>query len=142
MSFLSLLRKKEPLLSLDIGTSGIKLIELDLSPAKPRLVNIAMAPLAADVFSNNAISKTDVVAQQLSSILEANSITPKRVAIALPGPSVFTKVIKTQQMDISEVASYIQLEAGSFILMTLKRYGLIITSLAITMKKIKWIFSW
>jgi len=115
MSFLSLFRKKEPLLSLDIGSSGIKLIEFDLTAAKPRLLNIAMAPLAADAFANNAIAKIEVVAEQISTLIDANSITPKRVSLTMPGPSVFTKKIKIQNMNLSEVASFIELEAGNFI---------------------------
>ncbi len=63
MSLLSLFKKKESLLSIDIGSSGIKLIELDLKGSQPRLVNIAMAPLPADAFSNNSIAKTDKVAE-------------------------------------------------------------------------------
>lgn len=115
MPLLSLFRKREPLLSLDIGSSAIKLIEFDLAGSKPRLVNIAMAPLSSDVISNNAIAKTDVVSQQITALIEANSISPKRASITLPGPSVFTKKVRIQSMDLSELGSFIQMEASNFV---------------------------
>jgi type IV pilus assembly protein PilM len=115
MGLMSLFRKKEPLLSIDIGSSSVKLIELDLTGAAPRLVNIAMAPLPADAVVNNSIAKSDVVSQQIAALIEANSISPKRVTLALPGPSVFTKKIKIDSIDYSELPSFIQMEAGNYI---------------------------
>ena len=114
-SFRNLFKKKEYLLSIDIGSTGIKLIELDCSGEKPKLLNIGISPLTEDIFSNNVIVKAEKVAEQLSALLESNKVGDKRVVTAMPGPSVFTKKIKMQRMDPSELASNVHLEAGNFI---------------------------
>lgn len=115
MSLLSLFKKKESLLSIDIGSSAVKLIELDIKGSQPRIVNIAMAPIPADCFSNNSIAKTDKVSEQITNLIEANSIAPRRVATAVPAPSVFTKRVKVQKMSFAELGSYIELEASNLI---------------------------
>ncbi|MCO6429284.1 MAG: type IV pilus assembly protein PilM [Deltaproteobacteria bacterium] len=108
-------KKKENFLAIDIGSSSVKLIELDRRSGTPKLVNLAMAPLTADCFANNSISQTEKVSQQIHAILEANSIPAHRVVTAMPGPGVFTKRIKMQLMEMSELSSYIQMEASNFI---------------------------
>lgn len=115
MGLADLFRKRESLVSIDIGSSGVKLLELDTSGSKPRLVNIGYGPLNGEIFSGNAVSKPEKVAEQITALLEANSITDKRVVVAMPGPSVFTKKIKMPKMDLNELSTNIQFEAGNFI---------------------------
>ena len=115
MKLFGLLPDKESLVSLDIGATSIKMLELDLKEEKPRLVNIGIAPLSADVFNGNLIIKSEKIAEQISTLLEANAIGDKRAATALPGPSVFTKRIKMPKMKPAELASSVYFEAGNFI---------------------------
>jgi type IV pilus assembly protein PilM len=115
MGLKDLFFKKEALLGIDIGTSSVKLIELDISHQRPKLVNIAMATFPGEVISNNIISKSDKVAEQLSALLEENVVGDKRIVTAMPGPSVFTKKIKMPKMPMTELSSSIQFEAGNFI---------------------------
>lgn len=109
------LRKQESFIALDIGSSAVKLLELDLSGAKPKLINIGVQPLPAEVFANNMIAQTDVVAEKINALLESNEIAGKRVVVAMPGPSVFTKRIQVQKMSRKELAENIQFEAGNYI---------------------------
>jgi type IV pilus assembly protein PilM len=111
----SLFKKNEYLISVDIGSAGIKLIELDLSEDKPKLLNIGYAPLVGEIFSNNLITKTEKVAEQVTSLLEGNAISDKRAVTAMPGPSVFTKKIKMQKLPPAELAANIEFEAGNYI---------------------------
>jgi type IV pilus assembly protein PilM len=113
--FSSIFKKREPLVAVDIGASGIKLVELDIAGDKPRLLNIGVAALSGEVFSNNTIVKPEKIAEQITALLEANSIGDKRVITAVPGPAVFTKKIKMAKMDAAELASNVMLEAGNFI---------------------------
>lgn len=115
MGLKDLFSKSESLIAVDIGASGLKLVELDLTADTPQLVNIAATTFESDVFSNNIISKTEIVSERLAGLLEANSIEDRRVVTAMPGPSVFTKKIKMPKMDLDELASNIQFEAGNFI---------------------------
>ncbi len=115
MDFKSLFRKRESLISIDIGSTAVKMIELDTSGPRPKLVNIGVAPISYEIFSNNSITKGDKIAEQISALLEANSVADKRISTAIPGPSVFTKKIKMPKLDLAELASNLQFEAGNFI---------------------------
>ncbi len=115
MGLLDLFQKSEALLSLDIGSSSIKLVELDTSQTPVKLLNIGKKDFTQDVFSNNVLTKVDAASEALSLLLEANSVDDKRVATAVPGPSVFTKKIKMQNMPYHELSSNIQFEASNFI---------------------------
>lgn len=115
MGLKDLFTKGEALISIDIGLSGVKLIELDASSDVPQLVNIAAQPFAADVFNNNVISKTEVVSEAISGMLEANAIGDQRAVVAMPGPSVFTKRVSMPKMSPAELTTNVQFEAGNFI---------------------------
>ncbi len=115
MVFKNFFKKTESLVALDIGASSVKLIELDVKGDMPRLVNISMAPLAGDVFANNAIVKCDKVAEQIAALLEASTVGERRVVSALPAPSVFTKKITVEKGTLADIASTIEFEAAGFI---------------------------
>ena len=115
MNLRKLFQKSESLVSVDIGSGSVKIVELDLSGAKPRLVNIAISPLSADIFTNNTITKPEKVSEKIAALLESNSINDKRAATAMPGPSVFTKKIKMPKLAMAELSNSVQFEAGNFI---------------------------
>lgn len=106
----------ESLLAVDIGATSVKLVELALEDGdKPELVNLAVAPLPAEAFSNNDIAKPELIAEQIGALLEANGIEGKRVVTVVPAPSVFTKRIKMAKMPLADLAEAVQMEAGNFI---------------------------
>ncbi|MBX7138234.1 MAG: type IV pilus assembly protein PilM [Oligoflexia bacterium] len=115
MSLLDFLQKKEYLVSIDIGSTAIKLIEFDMSGSRPRVVNIGVSPVRGDIFAGNVITRAEKVAEQISGLVESNAISDKRVVTAVPGPSVFTKKIKMPKQDPGQLKSSIGLEAGNFI---------------------------
>lgn len=113
----SLLPKKSDgrLLSVDIGTSAIKVMELDTSGERPRLVSAGSAPTPAGAVNNNTVIKPDQVAQVIRSIMEANDIQASRATTSIPGPSVFTKKITIGQSSLKDLATNIAFEAGNYI---------------------------
>ncbi len=115
MSFLPFLKKIEPVLSIDIGSSGIKCLELDTSSATPKLVNIAMAPISSDVFSGYTIVNSQKVADQIKNILDVNSISQKRIVTAMSAPSVFSKKVSIDKIDKSEIKAYMEMEAQNIV---------------------------
>lgn len=115
MDLKSLFRRSESLISIDIGSTAVKMLELDTSGDRPKLVNLGVSPVGYEIFSNNAITKGEKVAEQISALLEANSVADKRVCTAVPGPAVFTKKIKMPKLDPVELANSVQFEAGNFI---------------------------
>lgn len=110
-----LFNKRESLISVDIGASAIKLLEFELGGEKPRLVNVGVAPLAEEVFTGHVISKSERLAERISGLLESTGVSEKRVATAVPGPSVFIKKVKMPKQSSSELAQSIQFEAANLI---------------------------
>ncbi len=109
-------KKHEQFLAVDIGSSSIKALELDISdPSRPKLKTAAIAPLPSGVLSNNAVSKPEVVANTLRTLLETNEITSKKVAFALPGPAVFTKKVSLSNSKLEALLENIQFEAANYI---------------------------
>lgn len=115
MVFGKFFKKSEALLSVDIGASSVKILELDTSEIRPRLLNLAVAPLPTDAVVNNSIVKPEVVCDILGSLLEENAIGDKRAVVAMPSPSVFTKRIKIAKVPLDELADNINMEASNFI---------------------------
>jgi len=115
MGILSIFHKSESVLGVDVGSSSLKLLELDLSGKVPRVVNFAYSQLSTDIITNNFVTNLSVVGEQLSSLLESNSISTKTAALAVPGPSVFIKKIKMPKANQDELERNIQVEAASFI---------------------------
>jgi len=115
MGFFNFLKRVESLIAVDIGFSAVKLLELDDSQEKPRLLNLAMKELPADAFSGNMINKPDKIAEVIGDLLAANEIVNKRVATAVPSPNVFTKRVKMPAAGGTELRTTVQYEAANFI---------------------------
>lgn len=115
MSLADLFNSKEELISIDIGESSIKILELDMGGGRPKLLNIGVTPLSQDVFVNNIIKAPETVSEQIHTWIEANRIGDKRIVTAMPSSNVFTKRITMQKMGINELSNNIQFEAGNFI---------------------------
>lgn len=101
--------------SVDIGTSAIKLMELDLTGDKPKLTNAGVAPSPANSLKNNTIVKPEEVATVIRSVLEGNNFQATKAITAIPGPSVFTKKITLAQSSLKDLSNNISFEASNYI---------------------------
>lgn len=115
--FTSLFAKSgsEPLLAIDIGSSSIKVMELDVIGDKPRLITMGSAPTPAGAVNNNMVVRPDLVATQIRSIISSNDMTSKKAVVAVPGPSAFTKKISTGVTSLKEFKNNIIFEASNYI---------------------------
>ncbi|MCB0343555.1 MAG: type IV pilus assembly protein PilM [Bdellovibrionales bacterium] len=105
----------EDLVSIDIGSANIKLMEIEYSGDSVNLKNAAVAPSPAGAIKNNVIVRPDEVANAIRALVEANGISAKHVVTALPGPAVFSKKINLNRMSEKELRQNIQFEAGNYI---------------------------
>lgn len=103
------------LFALDIGSGSIKLLELDLSGSKPKLVNLGVAPTPSDAITNNMIVKSEAVAEAVKKLIQAQGLEAKQVIFGLPGPSAFSKKIMLPKQSPEELAQNIEFEAGNYI---------------------------
>ncbi|MCC6932779.1 MAG: type IV pilus assembly protein PilM [Deltaproteobacteria bacterium] len=107
--------RNDAYVSVDIGSNTTKIMQLDISEAKPKLITAALAPTPSNVVSNNAISKPDEVVETLKSLLETNKVSSKKAIIVVPGPCAFTKRVTLAQTSVKELAHNIKFEAANYI---------------------------
>lgn len=116
MDLNSLFKKKVPLIAIDVGASGVRLVELNNdNPTHPLLVNLGHATLPTDVFANQMIAHPEKVAQVIATLLEGISVAGKKIVTAVPANSVFSKRIKVPDMDDEDLISHVEFEAGNFL---------------------------
>lgn len=117
-SFFSSLLKgsgSEPFIGIDIGTSSIKAMSLDISGHKPKLLGCGQAPTPASAINNNAVRAPEQIGKAISSIIEANEILGTKVVFAVPGPAVFTKKITIAYTDLKSLDENMTFEASNYI---------------------------
>lgn len=106
---------EEPFVSVDIGSSAIKLMSLDMSYERPRLIGMGMVPTPAGALNNNLVARADDLAQAVRAGLESNGIEAKKAVFCIPGPCAFTKRINIGHMSLRELEQNINFEAGNYI---------------------------
>lgn len=104
-----------PLLGVDIGCSGIKVVEIDRSAKRPTVNAIARAPLSPEEFNGHLIRDPDRVGKGLAELLKRHEIETHRAATALPSPVVFTKIISVPKAPRHELAELVRMEAANVI---------------------------
>ena len=107
--------REESFVSVDIGSSTTKVMQLDLDESKPKLLAAAMAATPPNVINNNAISKTQEVGESLRELLESAKISATKAVVVVPGPCAFIKRVTLTQMGIKELEENIKYEAANYI---------------------------
>ena len=113
----SLLNKQsnEQLLALDIGSTSVKLLEMDISGSKPKILAIGSASLPGGIFTNNTINDTDLVGKIIRDLVDESGATSTKVSFCLPGPAAFVKKVNTPAMSLKEFDQNIIYEASNYI---------------------------
>jgi len=100
---------------LDIGTTGIRLVELRGNGAVRSLVKYAYVPVEAKLTQSDSKVDQQKLAQILQNLIEEARPSTKHVAVGLPSNKVFTTVVDFDQLSASELAKAIQYQADSLI---------------------------
>ncbi len=104
-----------PFVSVDIGTSAIKVMSLDLSGARPKLLGLGTTPTPANVINNNTVVKVEQVGAAIVALMEANGIAGRQATLSIPGPAVFSKKVTIGYSSAKNLKTNISFEAGSYI---------------------------
>jgi len=116
MGFRDFLDQSEPIISIDIGSHSIKLIEMEIVKGKPLIAQFAFLPLTiTDVFQGQQIAKKEEIAEELKKLIEQVDGFGKRVNVSVSAPAVFCKRVRMSKMGKKELADNIQFEAASVI---------------------------
>ncbi len=112
---MSILSGVSSFFGLDIGTTGIRLVELRGSGATRSLVKYAYVPVDGKLTQSDSKSDQQKLAQVLTNLLAESKLTTKNVAVGIPSNRVFTTVIDFDRLPESELGKAIQYQADSLI---------------------------
>ncbi|MAF90998.1 MAG: type IV pilus assembly protein PilM [Bdellovibrionota bacterium] len=102
-------------IGLDIGTSTIKLVELNVNRGTAEVISFGVAPTPQAAVMNGEILDSLPISETVTRILEQVKTKRKRVATGLWGTSVIVKRINVPQMDESLLQEQIKWEAEQYI---------------------------
>jgi type IV pilus assembly protein PilM len=102
---------------LDLGSSGVKLVQLkELGRGSGyRLVNMGVSSLSPEAIVDGAIMDSGLVVDVIQNVFRENKVKGAEVAMSLSGHSVIIKRVSLPSMSEDELAESIQWEAEQYI---------------------------
>jgi type IV pilus assembly protein PilM len=112
---MSILSGVSSFFGLDIGTTGIRLVELRGTGPTKTLVKYAYVPI--DVKLAQSDSKTDQqkLAQTIANLVAEAKLSTKNVAVGLPSSRVFTTLADMDRLPAAEIGRALMYQADSLI---------------------------
>lgn len=114
---MGLLNRNKRAVGLDIGSSSVKLMELDYDPKGGgyRLVSFGMTPLPPEAIVDGAVMNTGAVVDAIRQLVSQHRVKTKEAVVSISGNSVIIKRINLPLMTMEELEESIQWEAEQYI---------------------------
>lgn len=106
---------KKKVLGLDIGTTSIKIAELDVSRGGVALLAFGIAPTPPESFVGGDLADSQAISQAIRELVLKIKTKRKSISTGLGGTSVIVKRISIPKMDEKLVAEQIRWEAEQYI---------------------------
>lgn len=110
-----MLFKSKKVLGLDIGTTSLKMVELDVSRSGAVLNAFGFTPTPANCISGGEIQNVAVLAEAVNQLIKEVGSRRKNIATGLWGTSVIVKKISMPKMDDKLLSEQIKWEAEQYI---------------------------
>lgn len=121
---MALFKQSSNYLGVDIGSAGIKVVELTKEGGRPRLVTYGFAEEEVDIVHDSSPAMQKKIAALLVKILEKARVTTKKTNASLPSFSVFSSIISVPQMSQKDLEQAIPWQAKKFIPLPLEEMNL------------------
>lgn len=112
-------KKVNSYIGVDLGTAGIKVVELANTKGHAQLLTYGIVESSADVVRSNAPETINKVVELLKTIVSKSHVTTDRAVAALPAFSVFSSILSLPPMPKSDLAQAVKWEAKKFVPMPL-----------------------
>ena len=114
---MGIFKKKTHTVGLDIGSSAVKLAELEMDPKDGiwRLKNFGMVGLPPEAIVDGAVMNTMVIVDAIRDLVASQKIKTREVTASVAGHSVIIKRINLPVMTVDELDESIQWEAEQYI---------------------------
>ena len=123
-SLSGLFRREGRYVCLDVGSSSLKMLEVEGESGTLTIRSFASAPLPASAVQNNMIVETDAVAGVIRGLLKELGTSGRQAITAVPGPAVIIKKLQLPTQSPSELENSVLFEAGNFIPESLENVNL------------------
>lgn len=110
-----LFQTKKDAIGVDIGSSSVKLVQLQATRSGYRLVSLGVAPLPVEAIVDNAIMDSAAVVEAVRSLVTSHKVKTKNVSTSVSGHSVIIRKISLPVMTEEELEASIQWEAEQYI---------------------------
>ena len=107
--------REKDYISLDVGSSSIKIVEVGGQGPSLKVTNVGIIPLPLDAVQSNFVQDSSRVCQAIRTLIEENRIKSTDVITAVPGPAVIIKRVAFPIQDPETLEETILFEAGNFI---------------------------
>jgi|CXWL01.1.fsa_nt_gi type IV pilus assembly protein PilM len=112
---LSTLVGSKQLLGLDIGSSGIKIVQIKESKGRLRLQKFGIMPLSPDVIVDGTVMDSSKVVAAIKDLVREHGVKLKKAALSISGHSVIVKKISLPVMPEDELEIQVRLAAEQYI---------------------------
>lgn len=102
-------------IGLDIGTSSVKLVEVEGDRRSIRINRFGMVPLNEGALSGGVVTSISEVSQAITNLLRSSKVTSKRALVAIAGQAVIVRNLKMPLMPKEEIESAVRWEAEKYI---------------------------
>ncbi len=110
----SLLSGISDFFGLDIGSSGIRLVQLKTGSPKA-LVKYAYLPIDPNLAASDSKADQQKLAEVVAQLVDQSHVTTRNVAVGIPSSRVFTTVADVDRLPSNEMEQAIQFQADALI---------------------------
>ncbi len=108
-------KKSKSRLGIDLGSSSVKIVELEVKEGRTKLVNYALAQARQEAVFKIGEMKDDEIARLLRELMRTAKIQTRRASISLPVERTFTTVMDLPVMPEKELMAAIPFEAQKYV---------------------------
>lgn len=111
-----LVKKRPPILGVDISASSVKVLELSQSGEHFRVERYAVEPMPQNAMVEHSITEVDQVAQAIARAVKRSGTRLKHAALAVPGSHVISKIVNMPAgLSDRDMQTQIEMEADRHI---------------------------
>ncbi len=115
---------EENFFGIDLGTSGVRVVQLKNTHGKPSLLTYGDIETPPNLINSDSPVDQEKMAEIVRRICGEAGVSARNVVAALPTSSVFTTTIKTPKLSEEELANAIHLQADKYIPMPIDQVKL------------------
>jgi type IV pilus assembly protein PilM len=124
LSALNPFRRNDGFVALDIGSSAIKMVEVEVDKNGYRLLNMGIQPIPAMAIQNNMVADKDLVVKAIQNLIRNHGVRSTQVVAAVPGRVAIIKKIQLPAQGEEELDANVEFQASQLIPDTLENVNL------------------